>query len=105
MIEDSLTNDIMLELQNRYVSQEARRNLRLNDSLIKEILDIVETKGYEILTMRDFPTSNFSSTAIEQFESPIRQWAQSGDDYYIPTEQILRDLINLGWVIRPPKGV
>jgi len=105
LIDNNLPDDIIQELQNRYNTSEERRNLRLNTKLIQEILEIVESKGYEISISSDFPTSNFSSSALEMFESPIREWVQSGTDYYIPSEQILRDLITNGWIIKPPRGM
>lgn len=113
MFEDNLPRDIIRELEGRYPTPESRKDLRLNDTLINEVFQILENLGYEISPSPDFPTEFFSATALSQFEEPIKQWIQAGkdnqplieQDYYIPTEQILRDLISQGWVIKPPKGV
>jgi malate/lactate dehydrogenase len=100
-----LPREIIQELGERYSTSESKKNWRMNEDLIKEIFSIIENKGYEIIESRPFPTEFFSATALSQFEEPIRQWVQSGQDYYIPVEQIIRDLISKGWVIKPPEGI
>jgi len=107
--EDSLLGDVIRELSFRYPTTDSRRSLSLNENLIREILEIIEAQNYDISPTSLFPTENFSSTALSQFEEPFRNWLQNSnminDWIYIPTEQIIRDLINSGWVIKPPKGV
>jgi len=107
MFDENLAREIIQELGEKYPTSESRKNLRLNEDLINEIFLLLESKNYEIVSSPDFPTENFSATALEQFAEPIRQWVQivDKDDYYIPTEQMIRDLISQGWVIRPPRGV
>lgn len=105
MFDENLSREIIRELEERYPSPESRKNLRLNDNLIVEIFQIAEYKGYELTPIADFSTENFSATALAQFEEPIRQWVQTGSDFYIPSEQMLRDLISQGWIIKPPAGV
>jgi DUF1009 family protein len=105
MVNEEIPREIIQKLQDKYSTSESRQNLRLNESLIKEILDIVEESGFDIVSRSEFTTANFSATALDMFSEPIKQWAQSGIDYYIPAEQILRDLMNQGWVVQPPKGV
>lgn len=105
MINDFLSKEIIMELEKHYSTYESRKNLKMNEDLLNEIFSILESKGYEINLISNFPTEFFSATALYDFEEPIRQWVQTGQDYYIPTEQIIRDLINKGWVIKPPKGI
>lgn len=111
--EDSLLGDIIRELSFRYPTPESRKKLSLNENLLREIFSIVENQNYDISPSSSFPTENFSSTALSQFEEPFRNWLENSNiikvpqnDYiYIPTEQIIRDLIVKGWNVIPPKGV
>lgn len=105
MVEDNLYVEVIRELSERYPEGESRKSLRLDDRLIKEIVSIIESKDYSITPVSNFPTENFSSTSIFQFEEKLMQWIQREPSVYIPTEQILRDLIDMGWVIKPPQGV
>jgi hypothetical protein len=111
MIEDSLINDTVMSLINLYESPENRGNLKLNRSFIKKVLNVVENNGYEIIPAANFPTEDFSATSIDSFEKSIKSWIQienttfEPDDVYMPTEQIMRDLITQGWIIKPPKGM
>jgi len=113
LFEENLPNDIIRELENRYPTTESRKDLHLNNALLTEIFQIIENLGYEVSPSPDFPTEFFSATAIFQFEQLVKQWTQAGkdnqllmeQDCYIPTEQILRDLISQGRTIKPPKGV
>lgn len=106
MVEEGVFFEIIKQLQERYPeNSEGRQNLRLNESLVKEIIEILEGMEHEVITRSSFPTENFSSTALSQFEQPLLQWIQTSPDLYIPTEQILRDLIDNGWIIKPPRGV
>lgn len=102
--EDSLLGDIIRELSFKYPTPESRKKLSLNENLLREIFSIVENQNYDISPSAIFPTENFSSTALSQFENSITNWVQPNIDY-IPTEQIIRDLIVKGWNIIPPKGV
>ena len=105
MVEDILYEEVIKELSERYPEGESRKNLRLDSSLIKEIISIIENRDYDIVPSLNFPTENFSSTSIFQFEEKLMQWIQKEPSVYIPTEQILRDLISIGWTIKPPQGV
>lgn len=100
MIHEQLPVAVMDILQQKYLTPESRKDLRLNTDLIGEILDIIDYLNYKIVNAD--PAVSISATAIEQFELPFRQWVQHGSDYYMPTEQILRDLKNQGWLIIAP---
>ena len=105
MVPEELPRDVIFLLQEKYPTQDSRKELRLNEELIQEILELVESKDYEIVPARSFPTENISSLAIESFEQALRTWVQGVDfESYIPSEQILRDLIVQGWIIKPPEG-
>ena len=111
MIPDEIGRDVIQKLQDKYPTEESRKTLRLNDSLIIEILEEVEKLGFDIQPSSSFSTENFSSSAIEGFEYAIKNWIQSDNEnidivkLYLPTEQILRDLINNGWTVISPKGM
>ncbi len=111
MINEDLIKDVILELRNRYNTPSSLKTLRLNIDLIKEILEIVEEFDYQILPSSSFPTENFSATSLSYFENIIKSWmkieGKSAIEFstYIPSEQILRDLIDQGWIIKPPTGV
>jgi len=102
--EDSLLGEIIKELEYHYPTFESRKNLKLDTNLIKEVFNILEEKGYNISSSAIFPTENFSSTALSQFETSITNWVQPTVEY-LAAEQIIRDLIVKGWNIVPPKGV
>lgn len=111
MINEDLSIDVILELKNRYNTPALQRKLRLNKDLVKEILDIVESHNYKLLPPLNFPTENFSATALSYFEKSLTSWMKIEGkptlefNAYIPSEQILKDLIDQGWIIRPPEGV
>lgn len=111
MFNEDLPRDVIVELQNRYNTPSSRKTLRLNTDLVKEILEIVEDNEYKILPPLNFPTENFSATALSYFENIVKSWMKIEGKHtidfntYIPSEQILKDLIGQGWVIRPPEGV
>jgi hypothetical protein len=103
--EDSLLGDIIRELSFRYPTPESRKKLSLNENLLREIFSIVENQNYDISpSSAIFPTENFSSTALSQFETSIINWVHPTVEY-LAAEQIIRDLIVKGWNIIPPKGV
>uniref|UniRef100_A0A7C3WUU3 Uncharacterized protein n=1 Tax=Dictyoglomus turgidum TaxID=513050 RepID=A0A7C3WUU3_9BACT len=97
--------EILEELRRRYNSPVLRKNLRLDVNFLREVLEIVENSGYDILPAKSYPTEGFSATAIDDFYQEIAQWVQTDRDYYIPAEQIIRNLIYKGWVIIPPRGL
>ena len=111
MVPDEIGKEVIQKLQDKYSTEELRKTLRLNDSLIIEILEEVEKLGFDIQPSPSFSTENFSSSAIESFELVIKNWIQADNEkidmytLYLPTEQVLRDLINNGWTIISPKGM
>jgi hypothetical protein len=102
---DELAKEIIEELAYRYSTPEERKNLKISPLLIKEILEILQGLGYDISLKKDFLDESFSATAVDNFYQNIFKWIQTDSDPYIPAEQILRDLIHAGWVIKPPKGL
>lgn len=98
MDSDLLSERIIEVLKERYDTPEKKRALRLSESLVQEIVAIAEE-----IEAQDTP--QLSATAIDAFEQPIKTWAQTGNDYFIPTEQLIHDYRAQGWVIRPPKGM
>ena len=106
MINESINEDIILALKDKYSTPDLQKNLRLNKDLIGEILEILENMNYKILPPPDFPTANFSATALDYFRVAIENWVNNDDEIFsISSEQILRELITQGWFIYPPKGV
>ena len=95
MIPDEIGRDVIQKLQDKYPTEESRKTLRLNDSLIIEILEEVEKLGFDIQPSSSFSTENFSSSAIEGFEYAIKNWIQSDNEnidivkLYLPTEEEL----------------
>lgn len=106
---DNISNEVIINLKNKYSTPESRVGLRLNEDLITQILDIIKYLGYDISPNKSFPTENISATAISFFETTLKNWLSSSNqemdmyNIYIPTEQILRDLISEGWIINPPQ--
>lgn len=109
-IED-IPREVILYFKNTYNTPALQRKLHLNESLIKEILDVIKDNGYKILSPQNFPTENLSSTALFYFENAIKSWTKIENKHFnefqtfIPSEQIIKDLVNQGWVIRPPEGM
>jgi hypothetical protein len=104
MYDEFLPVEIIKELEYHYPTLKSRKNLKLDTNLIKEVFNILEEKGYNISSTSTFPTENFSSTALSQFEDSITNWVQPTIEY-LAAEQIIRDLIVKGWNVIPPKGV
>lgn len=106
-MEEKIPRSIIERLQYKYPTPNSRKDLRLNENLIEEILEILEDIGFKIVPVSDLSITNFSATSLDSFETTIKQWIQIKDidsyDIYLPSEQILRDLISYGWSIVPPK--
>ena len=109
-IED-IPREVILHFKNKYDTPVLQRRLRLDENLIKEILEVIKDNAYIVLPPQNFPTENFSSTALFYFENAIKSWTKIENKHFnefqtfIPSEQIIKDLIDQGWVIRPPEGV